>query len=226
MKKILSCLVIVMLMISMLAGCGDGSAPEPNNNAQSDQEKEEAVSKAESPDTQGMGDLLSASYVEMMKKDKYFMKYKTTTEFNGRKMDYIVTVASSGDKTAIISEGGGINSKIVATKDKSYMIDDQNKMVLVMPIEEAAEDEDAAATFDTEGITYVGDGKEDGLSYEEYTTVDSTIRYYFDGKELVKVSINTAGDTIVMEIIEMKGNVDEHIFDIPSDYQMTSMYGE
>lgn len=224
MKKILPCLIIVLFMLSMIAGCGGGNTTDDNNNAQSNQEEGVDVSKSESPDTKGMGELLSASYVEMMKDDKYFMKYKTTTEFNGQKMDYVVTVASSGEKTAVISEGGGINSRIVATKDKSYMIDDQNKMVLVMPIEETAED--AAATFDTEGITYVGTGKEDGLTYEEYTTVDSTIRYYFSGKELAKVSINTAGDTIVMEIIEMKDDVDESVFDIPSNYQMTSMYGE
>jgi hypothetical protein len=78
-------------------------------------------------------------------------------------------------------------------------------------------------TIDTEGINYLGTGKEDGLVFEEYATLNGSMKYYFDGKELVKISVDSDEGTMVMEILEMSDDVPADMFEIPAGYQQIEM---
>lgn len=209
MKKLISFILVLMLVVVMFSGCGE----TPGDS------QTEETSGSQELNTDGMGDKLSAAYVDMMKNDEYLMKYKATVDFEGEPMELVATIAVSGEKTAMISTVDGMENTIISDGVNSYMIDHTTRTIFTMP--EGTEDE--GQDFETDGITYVGDGTEDGLAYEEYTTTDSTIKYYFDGKELVKMSVTAGGETIVMDIIEMSNNVPKNIFDVPKDYENISM---
>ncbi|MDD4592274.1 MAG: hypothetical protein PHG06_17880 [Parabacteroides sp.] len=210
MKKFITCFLI--LMLAMFVGCANSSTGTESDDTGNPVNVE--------TETEGMGELLSASYVEMMKSGKYLLKYRATIEFEGQSAQLEATAAVAGEDSAFISKVGGIESKMIFKEDKVYMIDHANKSILIWS--SGAEDEDDG-TIDTEGITYIGKGIEDGLDYEEYSTEDGSIKYYFDGKKLVKMIVVTENETMLMEILEMSDKVPDSMFEIPSDYQTVSM---
>jgi len=147
------------------------------------------------------------------------MKYKASLDMEGQQVEMEATVAVKGDDTAIISKGAGMESTMIFKDDTMYMVDHGAKSVLVMAQTDKVEDE----TINTEGITYVGSGKEGGLTYEEYSTEDGTLKYYFDGKKLVKITADIAGLTTTMEILEMSNQVPDSLFEIPAGYEKIAM---
>lgn len=65
------------------------------------------------------------------------------------------------------------------------------------------------------------DGKE--YDYEEYYDSENEIteRYYFDGNELKYVkSIDSDGEEQIMKVLKLSSEVDDSVFDIPSDYKL------
>ena len=225
MKKSVSILLILMLLAAMMfTGCGGSGGSEESPAASDSAGEETAASDQESAEaaTEELGDLLSSTYVDMMKGNEYFMKYKASLDLDGTKTEATVTMAVSGENTAMTTSGQGFESNMVMKDGKVYMIDHANKMVTSF----AQTQTDVSAetdTIDTSGITYVGTGNEDGLVYEEYTTDGGTLRYYFDGKDLVKIKMTAEGVETVMEILEMSKEVPADLFEIPADYQNVSM---
>lgn len=214
MKRNISYILILILLLlsAMITGCG-GESDSPASGTE-DTAADDAANVVDD-----MGDLLSSVYVGMMKDSNYLMKYKTTLEFDNELVELVGTVAVSGDKAAFTSVMDGMESVVISKADKSYMIDHSSKTVFEMPVGTASDE----GKIDMDGITYIGDGVEDGLIYEEYTTVDSTIKYYFDGKDLVKITVMFEDQTIDMEILEMSNHIPASIFDIPADYEIISM---
>ncbi len=212
MKRMISCLLILMLLAVSMTGCGGTQKTEDKKAAGTEQSEKAGTDK--------MGAKLSAAYVDMMKNGNYLMKYKANMEVEGQTTTVEATIAVSGEKTAVSSTTEGYQSKAITMDDKLYMVDDNSKTVIVMK----AQPTETSEGINTEGITYVGSGTEDGLAYEEYSTSDSTIKYYFDGKDLVKIKL-ISEDAVVteMEIIEMSNDVPESMFEIPADYQVTNM---
>lgn len=225
MKKIAALLLVLVLVLAvMMTGCGgsettDSDKPEA---AQTEENLEDANAAADA-DMEGMGDLLSGTYVEMMKNNEYLMTYKTTMDFDGLLEEIEATVAVIDDDMAMTSSGQDFESTIIMKDDTVYMVDHAGKTVTSWA--QAGEDMGVMETgaIDTEGITYIGSGKEDGLVYEEYSTADSNVKYYFDGKELVKIATTVEGQTIVMEILEMSNEVPASMFEIPAGYQEIKM---
>lgn len=219
MKKVLSILIILLLMTAMITGCS-GSASGTAENDQKEAAQSEQTEKADADiDTGEMGDLLSAAYVDMMKSNEYLMKYKASMDVEGQTMEVEATIAVSGDDTAMQSSGSGFDSSMVMKEGKVFMIDHSSKTVTSW----AQTQEDSAEAFDADGMTYVGSGKEDGLTYEEYKTADNNVKYYFDGKDLVKISTTMEGQTVEMEILEMSNDVPAAMFEIPAGYQLIEM---
>lgn len=221
MKKILILLLVLLLVPAMvLTGCG-GSEDTPKAEQPADAEEEQIEETSEG--MEGMGDLLSAAYVDMMKANKYLMSYKATMEYEGQSMVTEATVAVDGDDMAINSKGGGIESNMIFKGDKVYMIDHASKTITSFVQSQDMVGQMDTGTIDTEGINYLGTGKEDGLVYEEYATLNGSMKYYFDGKELVKISIDSDDGTMVMEILEMSDDVPASMFEIPTGYQQLEM---
>ncbi len=234
MKKILGLLLIVLLVsVVLLTGCGGSDSASDADQAQSEQSepakdaaKEEATD-ADKVNTEGMGNLLSSAYVDMMKGNEYLMKYKFTMDYGGQSMEINATMAKKGDDMAMISDMMGAETTTIIKGGKVYMVDHNSKTVMAMaqtPEESAA----AAGTgsINMEGVTYLGTGNEDGLVYEEYSTSECKVKYYFDGKKLVKMAVDVNGQIMVMEILEMSKDVPDSMFEIPAGYQEVSLDGQ
>lgn len=221
MKKILSCIFVAIFVLVMVTGCGGGGEKAQPENVVSQQESDnqQAEESSKNVDTDSLGDKLASTYIAMMKDEKYLMKYKASLDMEGQQVEMEATVAVKGDDTAIISKGAGMESTMIFKDDTMYMVDHGAKSVLVMAQTDKVEDE----TINTEGITYVGSGKEGGLTYEEYSTEDGTLKYYFDGKKLVKITADIAGLTTTMEILEMSNQVPDSLFEIPAGYEKIAM---
>jgi len=223
-NKIVFIFLILILSAASITGCGGSSGNsdvDQTETSQTEQPGENTKSGDTTGDdcTDGLGDLLSSTYVEMMKNNEYMMKYKTTMDFEGQSTEMETTMAVSGDNTAVISKGGGFESTIIIKDDNVYMVDHTSKTVMTW----AQTQEDEKETFDMEGIAFLGSGKEDGLTYEEYSAAGSNMKYYFDGKNLVKISAAVGGQKMVMEILEMSETVPAGMFEIPAGYQVTEM---
>jgi len=222
MKKVLSVILILLLASAMLAGCGgssDSAESSADNNQQESAQNQQQESAPADADIGEMGDLLSAAYVDMMKNDEYLMRYKATMDFEGQTAEVEATIAVSGDDSAIQSSGNGFESSMIIKGDKVYMIDHASKTVTSW----AQTQQDQTEAFDANDMTYVGTGKEDGLVYEEYQTGDGNVKYYFDGKDLVRISTTMEGQTVVMDILEMSNSVPASMFEIPAGYQLMEM---
>lgn len=252
MKKLMSYALIVLLISVFSLGCGKTTEPtqtapavstqnmESAQNAQNTQ-KPESTQNAEntqsSPNTQQvtpaakppegaekLGPKLSALYVGMLKNNKYLMKYKMTSNFEGESMEVEATVAVSGENEAVTSVAEGIKTTIIIKGDKTYMINHTEKMIMEMPQNAELEDE-MSNELETDGLTYVSSGVEGGLAYEQYSSTEGTEKYYFDGNKLVKIVFEVEGDPFVMEILEMSDKVPDSLFEIPSGYQKTTLPG-
>ena len=227
MKKFLELLLVVFLVSSMvLTGCG-GSGTADADQTQSEQAagaSDEETADTAKVNTEGMGDLLSSAYVDMMKGNEYFMKYKFTMDYGGKSMEIEATMAKKGEDMAMVSDMMGTETTTIIKDSKIYMVDHNSKTVTAMA--QTPDDNAAAAgagSINMEGVTYLGTGNEDGLTYEEYSTSECKVKYYFDGKKLVKMAVDLNGQTMVMEILEMSKDVPDSMFEIPAGYQVIEM---
>jgi hypothetical protein len=215
-KKCLS-LVLLFVFVSVAAlGCGQ---TEPTSQSQTPPSNQTSQN-ANNTDTSNLGAKLSSTYADMMKNNKYFMKYKGTTTFEGNTMEIEASIAVSGDNMAVTSEMGGIKSTIITKDDKSYMVNHAEKMVMELPQNQTVNNSEE---INTDGLTYVSSGTEDGLAYEKYSTDAGFITYYFDGDKLVKMTVTSELHTMTMTILEMSSNVPDSLFEIPADYTKITM---
>ena len=216
--------LVLMLLFALLVGCGAESEPESGDATEPQQGEEQEGAEQEGEE---LGARLSGQFVDLMSGDEYLMKYRTTMDFEGQAMEVEATVAVSGENTTMISKTNDMESTMIIKGDKSYVIDHGSKMVLQLAEAPDAGDssfDESTGIVDVDpDITYLGDGTEGNLTYEEYASIDGTIRYYFDGDEFVKMVVNSNGQTITMEILEISDSVPDGMFDIPGDYQLITM---
>lgn len=228
MKKIFLLLAILALVFAMtMTGCGgsestsEGDQPESAQSESGDAAEEDGQS--EEAGTEGMGNLLSGAYVDMMKGKEYLMTYKATMEYDGQSMEVEATIAVRGEDSAMTSKGEGFETAMLFKDNKTYMIDHASKTVTSWSETGGYVDEMETGAFEADEMVYLGSGTEDGLVYEEYSTADGTVRYYFDGKDLVKIKTVIEGQEMVMDIIELSNDVPGDMFEIPAGYQMIEM---
>lgn len=225
MKKIGYVLLILILTLAItLTGCGGSESASDagqTDGAQAEQSKDAAAT--DTAGMEGLGDLLSSAYVDMMKSNEYLMEYKVTMEFEGQTSEVKATVAVKGDDTAMTTNGQGVESTIIIKDDKMFMVDHASKTVTSLPQSEEVMPEMETETLNTEGIEYIRSGNEDGLVYEEYSILDGTVKYYFDGKDLVRMTITIDGQETRMDILKMSKDVPGSMFEIPAGYQMIEM---
>lgn len=221
MKKLISYVLILFVLSLFSIGCGKTPQSAQTTPSSSTQNSTTAPSSEKPPvpaNSDTLGAKLSGTYADMMKNNKYLMKYKMTSKFEGASMEIEATVAVSGDDMSMTSIAQGVKTSIISKGDKTYMINHSEKTVMEMP--QSSELGNAKNNeINTDGLTYVSSGVEDGLNYEKYSTTDGLMKYYFDGKKLVKIAFEIEGQTMVMNILEMSNNVSDSMFEIPSDYK-------
>lgn len=152
----------------------------------------------------------------------YQMAITMTSE--GQTID--MTIAVKDKQTAMKMALNGEELRFVLKDSKYYMINDKEKSMLVMSAETSGEETPDYSEIFSETRTYTNktdvtiDGKK--LTCEEYKIADGSIKYYFEGKTLVRIDTITGSVTETMNIKELKGTVDSTLFDVPSNYEQIS----
>ncbi len=217
MKK-LFILFLSLIMVFSLAACGGGGeTPAEGEEVQNQEINEEISEELPAASTKTL-----AYFQKFLSGGEYTMEMKTSAEG----MEMTMKSAYKGDMIYSESEYGGQKSIMVMKDGFQYIIDHSSKMVMKMQVvdnsavmdmfaDEAANYETAVASGTTEynGKTY---------DYEEFTVMDETVQYLFDGNDLKIMKANVMGTESIVEIISLEKGADSKLFEIPEDYQMIS----
>lgn len=231
---VLLCLLVLCLVLS---GCGQpagqnttgtgSSQPAQGTTTGQTQNGQTGQPSGTAAGSEDAGDRLAKAYTDILKGNRYFMKYRTTMDMDGQKTEAQVEMAVDGDVTAMKTILPGVESNMIQKEDKIYMVDHNTKTVMVMTAATAPDMEDPDQY--SAGITYAGSGTGDflgkSLPYEEYAVETGTIKYFFDGKTLAGMIFHTQAGDQVMEILEISDKVPADMFVIPEGYTQTTIGG-
>ncbi|MGM0396823.1 MAG: hypothetical protein ACQEP4_07175 [Bacillota bacterium] len=233
MKKSIVLIGLMIILSLTITGCSGGSQTEPedkgmeadNPASQENPIESEEPQEEESIEDEPQENLLSAAYADIMKGNKYTMKYRTITTIDGQEYDATVTTAVDGDNFATVFDSELAKSTTVQKDGKLYMVMHEQKMVMVFP-----EDTDQASEFtevegevlDTDEMVYSESGTAEFMGesrrFEEYALGEGTMRYFFDDNNLVGIEISSEGLLSQWVIEEITDSVDTSLFEIPKDY--------
>jgi len=225
-KRTLLVLLVVLLILAGLAGVGisKGFLKGFQKGPEAEGQKTEAVHEkqsggkdhADAADLKNLQGRLGYDFIRTLRSDRYMIKYKTTTVYEGKAYEVETTYAVSGGSIALVS---GDRATIVKD-DKVYMLNHTDKTMLSWAVDHSSGD---LKRIDTEGIAYVESREEKGLVCEVYKTASSGLKLYFNGKTLVRMETNINKLDTVMEILEVSKDVPDSMFAVPSDYQTTNI---
>lgn len=229
-----SVLIILLLsIIVFISACGSPDDPvmssEPIETAQ---DKEQHLTENAEPDRDNqepLVDRLSTIYVDMMKNDKYTMKYRAFMEMEGVETETEITLVISEGRTAMKMETDSITNTTIIKEEKMHMVDHNSQTVMVMPFntEDIVDDTVQPQDIEASNMGYIGKGTGEFMGnirdYEEYSVEDAKVLYYFDGEDLVGMEMISDSGSFLIDIELMSDDVDESIFEIPVDYQIMEM---
>ena len=134
------------------------------------------------------------------------------------------TTMTSAVKDGMIyskSEMDGATSIMIMKDDAQYLLDPNTKSCMKMDILESSTVEmfsEEAANYETA----VNTGSEElyGKTYdfEEFDVDGTTVKYYFDGKDLKYIVTSMEGETYTAEIVSMEKGADDSLFEVPGGY--------
>ena len=218
-KKTLLVLLVVLLVLAGLAGAGhikgllNGFLKGDAEGKKTESVQEEEKEKADDADLQSFKGNMGYGFIKTLRSDQYMIKYRTTTEYEGKSYEVETAYAVSGGS---ISLAAGDRATIVRD-GRVYMLNHTGKSILSWDVAHA----DDLKRINTEGIEFVGSREEGGLICEEYKTASSGIKLYFDGKNLVRMETNINKIDTIMNILAVSKKVPDSLFVVPEDYTMT-----
>jgi uncharacterized protein YxeA len=222
-KRTLLILLVVLLVLAGLAGVGilkgvfNGFLKGEAEGKKTDtvQETQNDGKKADIADLQSLKENLGYGFIKTLRSDQYLIKYRTTTEYEGKAYEVETTYAVSGGSISLVA---GDRATIVRD-GKVYMLNHTDKSILSWDAASA----DHPKKIDTIGIEFVGSREEGGLVCEEYKTASSGIKLYFDGKNLVRMETIINKIDTIMNILEVSKKVPDSLFVVPEDYRTTEI---
>ena len=194
-------LVVVMTTALFMTACGSSSESSGGDSGGSDTAATKTL----------------AYFNDYVSGGAYTMEMKA--EYQG-----VTTTMTSAVKDGMIyskSEMDGVTSIMIMKDDAQYLLDPAGKTCMKMSVlensavemfaEEAANYETAvsAGTEELNGKTY---------DYEEFDVEGTSVKYYFDGKDLKYIVTSMEGETYTAEIVSMEKGADNSLFEIPKDY--------
>lgn len=217
MKKLLKSILVIMLIVSLalvITGCGNKTSKE--NETVEDNGKSKtynALNKAFS------GDSYIMSLEGKLDLGEGMENSKITVAIKGEDI-YMDVDATSGHLTIMYKDN---STYILSHEDKMYMVSEEKDEDLfsdddmfILSKEDLKEIETAEYKTGKETI----DGTE--YEYEEYKADgnEKTDRYYFAGNDLKYIkTTNENGEEEIIKVIKLSSEVDDSIFDIPTDYE-------
>ncbi|NLJ31955.1 MAG: hypothetical protein GX424_10205 [Clostridiales bacterium] len=227
MKKAMIILCSAVMALS-IAACGTGTQQTTVSSQTPSSQSGASASSAKSGETSSSNaSLLSAGFVDIMKSEKYLMRYKTSVSMGDETFSAEVTTATDGKTFAAIMKSEEINTHTIIKGSTLYMLDDTNKTYSKMSLGSAentmGELMGTEKAIDTEGLNFVskGTGKVNGktLPYEEYSTGDETLRFFMDGQKLYAITTKTKELELTLVILELSNEVPEDMLSVPSSYK-------
>jgi hypothetical protein len=221
MKKIMTILFSAIFAAGIFAGCSGGTTNDTKDTGDSGKSQTETESN-----------LMSTSFANIMKTEKYLMHFKTTVTNDNQTVTSDIIQAIDGSNMSMITNTGEMAMHMIQKDKTVYVLNDDAKTYYKIAIDETDTSGTTASVedqkIDTVGITYVGKGKAElngkVMDYEEYKTEQGTIRYYFDGGDLYAIVFKSADMESVMEIIELTDKVTADMFEIPKGYTESTTY--
>jgi len=194
--------LILSLSLLLLAGCGNSNNTNDGGN-----------------NSQGKMGKKTEAFFNMFNNGTYHMKAKMDTASGVMEME----IYTKNGMSASLINAEGESIRVIVKDNKSYMIVDSEKMIMVSDVTE----DESSGVLNTAGMNYIGSGEAmfggKNRYYEEYAGDDGEkIQFFLDGNTLVGIRSLNAGETGDMEILELNKNVPDNVFDIPSDYQQVS----
>ena len=170
------------------------------------------------------------NYIDMLQSG-YYMKYKTQADLgNGEKQDLTAEMAITKDKMAINNQE--YLTSYITTLEGIYYISHSEKIVLKYAnstgtVENTFVDLLSGYSREVFDDNFVSTGTEkiedEEYYYEEYKEVSDTskIRYYFDENDIIRyIKTIASNEESLIQILELSGDVDETLFEIPKDYEV------
>lgn len=228
MKKSLKIILIVLIVLSIaiaLTGCGK---KEENNTANT---VEEVNNNNASTNTSVKDNTKSKTYNTFSSiKDDYVISLEGKEDMGEGEENVTMTVAAKGENSYVDLKATSQHVTVIYKDNTTYVISHDQKMYMVqegksedsfedmslLTAEELKEMETKEYTTGKETI----DGTE--YEYEEYKDEEeNTIeRFYFLGEELRYVKdIAEDGTEQLMKVNNISSDVDDSLFEIPTDYQ-------
>ena len=233
MKKFLSLLLILMLILCFAAcGSDEPDTPDTDDPVQQDQQ-EDPVQQEDPADDQQQEEDLPPELKGWLKirtgrfysqfAGEMYIEYEL--EYEGQVMKMIS--ATKGDKTYSETSIDGVSAGVsIIDGNDMYTIDHASKMVVKMALQpqgtesvvsEILTEEDLALDELKEGTREV-DGKK--YDTEEWVIEGAASIMCFDGDDLAYIIGVFDGEETVMKVTETSDKVDDKLFEIPEDYQV------
>ena len=150
--------------------------------------------------------------------------YHMKSSMSGGGMTSEMEVFVKGERFATVISAKEGKSRIIVRDNKSYIINDSEKMIIVSP----SGDKSDAGAVDTDALVFSGSGTASfagkNLPYEEYKTDDGKMQYFIDGNKLAGMRNITPGQgNIDIVILALDQNVPDSVFTVPSGYEVMDM---
>ncbi len=214
MKKLLAILISLLMVFSLVACGGGGEDPAGGEEVQNQVENQQEEQMPEAS-TKTL-----AYFQKFLSGGEYTMEMKTSAEG----IEMTMKSAYKGDMIYSESEYGGQKNIMVMKDGFQYIIDHSSKTVMKMQVLDngAVMDMFADEAENYETAVASGTTEYNGKSYdcEEFTVMDETVQYLFDGNDLKIMKASVMGTESVVEIISLEKGADASLFEIPEDYQL------
>jgi len=167
---------------------------------------------------------VSEKFIKMLSSDSYHIELKIVVggvEIQMEKYEKKGMIAAT-------TKAKDVTMRIIMRDNKTYMIDDSKKTVLVMPeLMQALADMVKTTAVNTKRMRYVGSGKANfqgkNLPYEEYR-IDNRgkSQFFVDGKKITGIRNISGSEVAEVVILALNKYVSDSVFQIPDDYTQIS----
>lgn len=233
MKKLVLIVTTLLLAVALVA-CGGGDAPAPApapepapadtpEPAPAEEETPEAPPTEPGLDLDGFAGTKTGAFYSQFPDNKMNMKYEM--DFEGQKM--VVVSVTDGEKIYAQTEMDGVSmGETIMDGEYMYTIDHDSKMVIKMSLgiggQEGLIDTVLEESEVDMGDLTTGSREIEGKTYdtEEWTVEGMTSVMCFDGDQLAYMISSDGTDEYIIKVLEVSGDVDPSLFEIPADYTL------
>ena len=168
----------------------------------------------------------TGSFYSRFPDGKIYMEYEMDAE--GQSMNIIT--ATNGDKTySEVLMNGASTGETIMDGEYMYTIDHASKMVIKMALQTGTQQELVDTMIEEDDVNMdefkTGSRTIEGKTYdtEEWVMDEMTSIMCFDGDEIVYIVVTDGTEEQIIKIVEISGNVDDSLFEIPAGYQVLEM---